>query len=228
MVLISSIGTGKTPYFCFRYDDTAGETKHDHSPLGDTSLSRSAAPYDNGTRHVNSYENPIVSIYDEIHDENSDKDYTSLTRSTSSNYDGTRHVNNHENPTDNIYIEIHDVLTWIVYRIYRIFHTLEWHTCRSLNWHHNERDGVSNHQPIDCLINRLFRCKSKKTSKLRTTSLCARNSPVSGHFPTQRTSNAKNVSIWWRFHGRDIWCSNWGPFVNLFLNKHVKKMVWNV
>ena len=117
------------------------------------------------------------------------------------------------------------VLTWIVYRIYRIFHTLEWHTCRSLNWCHNERDGVSNHQPIDCLVNRLCRRRSKKTSKLCTTSLCARNSPVSGHFPAQRASNAENVSIWWRLHGRDICYSNWGPFVNLFLNKHVKKGV---
>ena len=35
----------------------------------------------------------------------------------------------------------------------------------SLQWRHNGRDGVSNHQPYDCLLNRLFR--SKKTSKLR-------------------------------------------------------------
>ena len=26
----------------------------------------------------------------------------------------------------------------------------------TLQWHHNERDGVSNHQPHDCLFNRLF------------------------------------------------------------------------
>ena len=36
-------------------------------------------------------------------------------------------------------------------------------------WHHNERDGVSNHQPHDCLLNCLFRRRSKKTSKLRVT-----------------------------------------------------------
>ena len=34
-------------------------------------------------------------------------------------------------------------------------------------WHHNERDGVSDHQPHDCLLNRLFRRRSKKISKLR-------------------------------------------------------------
>ena len=29
-------------------------------------------------------------------------------------------------------------------------------------WRHNEYDGVSNHQPNDCLLNRLFRRRSKK------------------------------------------------------------------
>ena len=59
---------------------------------------------------------------------------------------------------------------------------------------------TSNHQPHDCLLNRLFRCRSKKTSKLRVTGLCVGNSPVTGESPTQRASNAKNVSIWWRHH----------------------------
>ena len=30
-------------------------------------------------------------------------------------------------------------------------------TARELQWHHNGHDGVSNHQPHDCLLNRLFR-----------------------------------------------------------------------
>ena len=38
---------------------------------------------------------------------------------------------------------------------------------------YNECDGVSNHQPHDCLFNRLFRHRWKKTSKLRVTDLCA-------------------------------------------------------
>ena len=71
----------------------------------------------------------------------------------------------------------------------------------ALHWRHNERDGASNHQPHDCLLNRLFRCRSKKTSKLRVTGLCAGNSPVTGEFPAQMASNAENVSIWWRHHG---------------------------
>ena len=70
----------------------------------------------------------------------------------------------------------------------------------SLQWCHNGRDGVSNQQPHNCLLNRLFKCRSKKTSKLRVTGLCAGNSPVTGEFPAQMASNAENVSIWWRHH----------------------------
>ena len=71
----------------------------------------------------------------------------------------------------------------------------------SLQWRHNGCDTVSNHQPHDCLLNRLFRCRSKKASKLRVTGLCAGNSPEIGEFPAQMASNAENVSIWWRHHG---------------------------
>ena len=39
----------------------------------------------------------------------------------------------------------------------------------SSQWRHNERDGISNHQPQDCLLNGLFRRRWKKTSKLRVT-----------------------------------------------------------
>ena len=74
----------------------------------------------------------------------------------------------------------------------------------ALQWRHNERDGVSNHQPHDCLLNRLFRHRWKKTSKLRATDLCAENLPVTGEFPAQRASNAENVSIWWRHHDSDL------------------------
>ena len=46
-----------------------------------------------------------------------------------------------------------------------------------LQWRHDDNDGVSNHQPHGCLLNRLFRRSSKKTSKLRVTGLCVGNSP---------------------------------------------------
>ena len=70
----------------------------------------------------------------------------------------------------------------------------------SILWRHNGHDCVSNHQPCDCLLNRLFRHRSKKTSRPRVTGLCAENSPVTGEFPAQMVSNAENVSIWWRHH----------------------------
>ena len=69
-----------------------------------------------------------------------------------------------------------------------------------LRWPHNGHDGVSNHQPHHCLLNRLSRRTSKKTSKLRVTGLCAGNSPGTGEFPAQKASNAENVSIWWRHY----------------------------
>ena len=65
---------------------------------------------------------------------------------------------------------------------------------------HDGRDSVSNHQPHDCLLNRLFRRRSKKTSKLRVTGPCVGNSPGTGEFPAQMASNTENFSIWWRHH----------------------------
>ena len=66
--------------------------------------------------------------------------------------------------------------------------------------YHDELDGVSNHQPHDYLLNRLFRQRLNKASRLRITGPCVGNSPVTGEFPAQRASNAQNVSIWWRHH----------------------------
>ena len=42
----------------------------------------------------------------------------------------------------------------------------------SLQWRHNGNDGVANIQRLDYSPNRLFRRRSKKTSKLRVTGLC--------------------------------------------------------
>ena len=73
------------------------------------------------------------------------------------------------------------------------------HHC-SLQWRHNERHVVSNHQRLHCLLNCWFWRRSKKTSKLCVIGFCAGNSPVIGEFPAQKTSNAENVFIWWRRH----------------------------
>ena len=53
-------------------------------------------------------------------------------------------------------------------------------TCAMIYYSYNERDGVSNHQHHDCLMNLLFRRRPKKTP------------PVTGKFPAQRASNAEN------------------------------------
>ena len=98
---------------------------------------------------------------------------------------------------------------WEWFRFYNKIRSRSFH-CQ---WRHNEYDGISNHQPNDCLLNRLSKRRSKKTSKLRVTGLC--HWPVTGEFPAQRTSNAKNVFIWWRHHGsvrRRLYFSHWNSF----------------
>ena len=76
-----------------------------------------------------------------------------------------------------------------------------WKWLYTLWWRHNDHDSVSNHQPHECLFNRLFRRRSKKTSKLRVTGLCVGNS--------QRASYAKKVSIWWRHNEILAWPRLW-------------------
>ena len=70
----------------------------------------------------------------------------------------------------------------------------------SLQWRHNGRDIVSNYWRLHCLLNRLFRRRSKKSSRLRVTGLCEGNSPVTCELPSQGCSNVENVFIWWRYH----------------------------
>ena len=72
---------------------------------------------------------------------------------------------------------------------------------------HTGRDGVSNHKTHKCLLNHLFRRRSKKTSKLRLTGLCVGNSPLT----------AENVSIRWRHHV----CDCYRPFHRDLHNKRI-------
>ena len=74
------------------------------------------------------------------------------------------------------------------------------HTAWTVKWRNNECDGVSHHWRLHCLLNRLLARRSKKTSKLRVTGLCEGYPPVTSGFPSQRSSNAKVVSIWLRHH----------------------------
>ena len=75
------------------------------------------------------------------------------------------------------------------------------HIKSSLQWRHSGCDSVSNHQPRDCLLNGLFRRRSKKTSKLRVTSFCAdrwiprTNGQLHGHFFHFMTSSWYIIDI---------------------------------
>ena len=78
------------------------------------------------------------------------------------------------------------------------------------------------------------RHRSKKTPKPRVTGLCAGNSPVTGEFPAQRTSNAENVSICWRHHARSdeikvVWTgffiSHW--HFSVYFIRYTKKGDWD-
>ena len=48
----------------------------------------------------------------------------------------------------------------------------------ALQWRHNECDSVSNHRRLDCLPNRLFRRRSKKTSNHRWPVDCPHKGPL--------------------------------------------------
>ena len=97
-----------------------------------------------------------------------------------------------------------DTLTPPEYRLYRYMHiccTILWskqigfqiHMYENdiflshftLQWRYNDPDGVSNHRRLECILNRLFRRRSKKTSKLPVTRFCGENSPVTGEFLAQ-------------------------------------------
>ena len=79
-----------------------------------------------------------------------------------------------------------------------------------LRWRLNGSHGVSNHQHHGCLLNRLFRRKSKKTPTLRVTGLCAGNSPgpvnYSHKWPVKRKMFPFHDVIMQRFVGTHIGC----------------------
>ena len=82
----------------------------------------------------------------------------------------------------------------------------------TLHWRHNERDDVSNHQPHDCLLNRLFRCRSKKTPKLCVTGLYAGTSP----WPMTSTHKWSATREMFSFDDVIMWWLNYLVFVSLY------------
>ena len=123
----------------------------------------------------------------------------------------------------------------------------------SLQWHHNERRGISNNQHFDSnaenasiwwrhhvhytdvimatiasqinSLNRLFRRRSKKISKLRVTGLCVGNSPEISEIPAQMASNAENVSIWWRHH---VHAEKSEGFKMICVDVQVVNFIWHI
>ena len=88
----------------------------------------------------------------------------------------------------------------------------------SIQLRHNEPDGVSNHQHRDCLLNRLFRRRSEKTSKLRITGLCDRRIPRTkdqyGGKCFHLMTSSCNDSLWFLLPRDWKWClQNIGHFV---------------
>ena len=75
----------------------------------------------------------------------------------------------------------------------------------TLQWCHNERNGVLNHWRLGCLLNRLFGRRSKKTYPRHC--LFEGNSLGTSELPTPRASNAENASIGWRRHAPAACCS---------------------
>ena len=75
------------------------------------------------------------------------------------------------------------------------------HKWFTLQWRHNERDCILDHQPRDCLLNRLFKAQIKENIKAPRHCPLWGESPVTGEFSPKKASNGENVSIWWRHHG---------------------------
>ena len=79
-----------------------------------------------------------------------------------------------------------------------------WTVCYSTPYHYNDviiGTMVSQITSLTIVYTTVYsRRRSKKTSKLHVTGLCAGNSPVTSEFPAQIASNAENVSIWWHHH----------------------------
>ena len=85
---------------------------------------------------------------------------------------------------------------------------------------HNDHDSVSNHQPHGCLLNRLFRRRSQKTSKLCVTGLCVGNSPGPVNSPhkglvTRKMFPFDDVNMW-------LLSPTFNPLYAIFFIGHMK------
>ena len=92
----------------------------------------------------------------------------------------------------------------------KIIHSDQYFTevCFPLQWRHNERYGVPNHQPHDCFIQPFIQAQIKENIKATRHWPLWGEFPVTVELPAQRAaSNAENASIWWRQHVVIQYCS---------------------
>ena len=99
---------------------------------------------------------------------------------------------------------------------------------QSLLWHHNGHDGVSNHEHRDCLLNRLFRRRSNRTSKLRVTGLWAgiHRWPVNSSYKwpvTRKMFPSYDVIMYWPLIWWSVVIGGFGVSFVRSLNKLLKK-----
>ena len=107
---------------------------------------------------------------------------------------------------------------------------------RTLHWRDNECDGVSNHKSNDCLLNRIFRRRSKKTSKLRITGRWPVNSPHKG--PVTRKMFPFDdvimiIAVWaviwstrWMRRKHDAQATSHTTELSIFAPNSVEVIVW--
>ena len=72
-----------------------------------------------------------------------------------------------------------------------------------LTWRHNGHDGVSNHQPHDCLLNSFSGADQRKHQSSPSVAFVRGIHRGPANSIAQMASNVENVSIWWRHHGID-------------------------
>ena len=70
------------------------------------------------------------------------------------------------------------------------------HSSYTLQWRHNERDDVSNHQRLSVCSTISSGADQRKHQSFASLAFVI----VTSGFPSQRVSDVVNVSIWWRHH----------------------------
>ena len=96
----------------------------------------------------------------------------------------------------------------------------------SLQWRNNELDGVSNYQRLDCCLLNHSLVEVQINENIKAPLHWTFWGEFTSEFPTQRASNAENVSIWWR---HQVYCcegNNGRALVCQMANDTMYKFIW--